>query len=187
MMTYLGTSDNILTLNTLDRLVHADTTENWVWRETLPVSASLWSSAEWTGSRAKLNSNSLALVLSTDSSTTLAQKPTVKGGRNSASRWKGGDVVCETNTCWSILETESVETEAGDGTSGSDATFTHPSSYTFISISLSKHIKVMIRTSGSQVNFLNQRHLAHEFSCLVIGISPVTLTIHPWRRIEWWR
>ena len=136
METYLSTGDNILTLNTLDSLVHADTTEDRIGREALPVSSSLWCTSKWAGSRAKLDSNSLTLVLSTDSSTTLAQKSTVKGGRNSASRWEGGDVVGETNTCWSILETEGVEAEAGDGAGASDAAFTHPSSYTFISISL---------------------------------------------------
>lgn len=131
--TYLGTSNNTLLLNPLNRLKHTDTAKHGIWRKTLPVSASLWSSANWPCNRAELDSHAFSLVLGSHSCTACVHKAAIEGGGDSAAGWKRRDVVCVPDSCGTVLETETVhEAEAGDGAGGSDAGFALPSSYLLV-------------------------------------------------------
>lgn len=58
------------------------------------------------------------------------------------------------------------------------ASLSHPAIYSLIQLHRldwdEKH------TSGSNIDLLKERHLAHKVFGLRVGLSPLTLAIHPW-------
>lgn len=122
----LSTSNDTGVLNTLNSLGHANTGQHRVWREALPVSATLWSTANRTGDRSENDVDALALVLFSNALASAVDEATVEGSGGSLSGWEDRTKVSETDTDRRILHAKTAKAESWYGTGVADALLAHP-------------------------------------------------------------
>jgi hypothetical protein len=122
----LSTSNDTSILNTLNCLRHANTGQHRVGRETLPVPATLGSTANGTGDRSEDDVDTLALVLFSNALASAVDEATVEGSGGSLSGWEDRIKVSETDTDGRILHAETAEAESRYGTGVADTLLAHP-------------------------------------------------------------
>ena len=122
----LGARNDTGILNTTNGFCHADTGQNRVGRETLPVAATLGGPAKRASNRAELDGDTLSTMLLAHGKTACVEELAIKSSGSCLARGKDRHKVCVTYTDRRVLHTQALEAETRHGTHVANTLFTLP-------------------------------------------------------------